>query len=381
MRVAIVGAGIVGLAYAWAAVRRGHHVTVFEKSSSAAGASIRNFGMVWPIGQPHGEPYQTAIATRQMWLELAEAAGVWVNRCGSIHLAYHEDELAVLREFAAAAPDWGIACQLQSAGQILERSNAANPRGLLGGLYSPTELCVNPRRSIHQIATWLAGHHGVDFQFSTWVTEVDSRTLRTADGRSWNFDHGVVCGGAEVSTLYPTLLRDAGVRVCKLQMLRTVAQPSGWCLGPHLAGGLTLRHYRSFEICPALNAVKQRIAAEKPELDRYGIHVMASQDDQGHVILGDSHEYDNQIDPFDKEVIDELILRELREIICLPTWEIESRWHGIYAKHPDQPICRVQPSPGVHVRTATGGAGMTMSMGLAQSDWTGWSDTNLLIQF
>jgi len=325
--------------------------------------------MVWPIGQPCGVSYQTALRSRQSWLSLSEAAGVWVNRCGSLHLAYHDDELAVLHEFAAAAPGFGVDCCLQSTNEIVSRSPAANPDGLLGGLYSPTELCVNPRVASAQIAKWLSNHHGVDFQFSTHVTGAESTTLRTADGNAWDFDRVIVCSGAEAGTLFPVQMRQSGLRLCKLQMLRTVAQPSDWRLGPHIAGGLTLRHYRSFEICPTLASLKQRIAAEKPELDRYGIHVMASQDDQGNVILGDSHEYDDQIDPFDKESIDDLIVQELKTLIRLPTWTIEARWHGLYAKHPESPIYRDEPMPGVYLRTGTGGAGMTMSFGLAEADW------------
>lgn len=372
MRVAIVGAGIVGLAHAWAAVRRGHSVAVFEKSPVAAGASIRNFGMVWPIGQPHGEPYRVAIVSRDSWIELAESAGVWANRCGSLHLAYQDDELAVLREFAAAAGDLGIACQWLGPADVMRRSGAANPAGLLGGIYSPTEICVNPRRAIPQIARWLADSLGVDFHFSTHITRADSTSLRSADGRGWDFDRVVVCGGSEAAMLFPDLIGESGIKLCKLQMLRTVTQPAGWLLGPHLAGGLTLRHYRSFEVCPSLEHYKKRIADEKPYLDRYGIHVMASQDDGGNVILGDSHEYDDSIEPFDKEQIDRWILEELRTILCLPDWSIESRWHGIYAKYPAGMIYSGDPSAGVHVRTGTGGAGMTLSFGLADGDWKRW---------
>lgn len=369
MRVGVVGAGIVGLAYAWAAAARGHQVTVLEKSSAASGASIRNFGMIWPIGQPHGESYRTAMRSRQLWLELSETAGVWVNRCGSLHLAYQEDELAILREFAAAAPDLGVDCALMSPAEVLTRSPAANPVGLLGGLFSPTELCVNPRQASGQIADWLAGRYGVSFRFSTRVTEAESTRLTAADRQTWDFDRVIVCGGAEADTLFPTQVRASGMRLCKLQMMRTIGQPAAWRLGPHLAGGLTLRHYRSFDICPTLADLRQRIAAEKPHLDRYGIHVMASQDDQGHVILGDSHEYDDQIGPFDQESIDAMILEELQTLVRLPTWSIESRWHGVYLKHPQDPIYRAEPAPWVYLRTGTGGAGMTMSFGIAEADW------------
>ena len=94
-RVAVVGAGIVGLAHAWAAARRGWEVVLLERNRQAQGASIRNFGMVWPIGQEHGALYQTAIESRSLWLELARETGLWARPCGSLHLAYRDDELAI----------------------------------------------------------------------------------------------------------------------------------------------------------------------------------------------------------------------------------------------------------------------------------------------
>lgn len=376
-QVAIVGAGILGLAHAWSASERGHQVTLFERDAAACGASIRNFGMIWPIGQPAGEMHDVALESRERWLRLAAEKATWVDRCGSIHLAHRADEWAVLEEFAAKSPELHVECKLLTAREVQDRTPAANPAGLVGGLFSSTELCVNPRAAIPRIAAWLTERFDARMLFGTVVRAVDASAagveLTTADGTKRRFDRAVVCGGVDCRRLFPDACAASGVRLCKLQMLKTCPQDGGWRIGPHLASGLTLRHYRNFEVCPSLPKLKQRIAGETPELDQYGIHVMASQNELGEVILGDSHEYEANVDPFDKSVIDELILRELRQIVHLPDWTIAERWHGFYEKHPRQPVLEAEPLPGVHLCTATGGAGMTMSFGLAERAWRRWS--------
>ena len=139
--------------------------------------------------------------------------------------------------------------------------------------------------------------------------------------------------------------------------------------GPMIASGLTLRHYANFAVCPALAALKARVAAEAPELDRWGVHVMVSQAADGALILGDSHEYGEPVQPFDTEEIDGLILRELRLIVDLPDWTIAQRWHGVYPKLAGKTHFFAQPLPGVVLFNGLGGSGMTMSFGLADSLW------------
>lgn len=375
-----MGAGIVGLAHAWSAAERGCQVTVFERSPRAAGASIRNFGMVWPIGQPHGEHYQTALLSRERWLLAAAEAGIWVNPCGSLHLAHRADEWTVLQQFSERSASLGITSQLLTPEQIRQHTPAANPTGLLGGLYSPTELCVNPREAVRGLPAWLQARYGVTFQFDTHVAGADvvsggpeAVQVTTSRGVAGRFDRVVICCGAELQTLFPELLATARLKRCKLQMLSIRGYETGWTLGPHLASGLTLRHYRNFEICPGLAALRQRIAEETPELEHFGIHVMASQNNHGEIILGDSHEYDDDIEPFDRTLIDRLILRELQKILQLPDWTIAEHWHGVYAKHPTQPVWEASPLPEVYLCTGTGGAGMTMSFGLAERMWDRWS--------
>jgi FAD dependent oxidoreductase TIGR03364 len=364
--VAIIGGGIVGLANAWMAARRNLKVVLFERTSVAQGASVRNFGMIWPVGQLAGETLTMAMRSRDLWLELNAAGAVELEECGSLHVAHQTDELAVLEEFCNLG---SYEVSMHTPAETLQKSSLVNPEGLLGAMWSPTELRVDPRTASANIAKWLAESQDVDTQFNTPIVGIDKKTMTAADGRQWSADKIVICSGSDLQTLYPDLLQQSGLKLCKLQMLKSIAQKETIPNSPHIASGLTLRHYSSFRECPSLQTLKARIAEQTPELDQYGIHVMASQFSNGEIILGDSHEYGDDITPFDSLEIDDLLLRELRKVICLEDWTIIERWHGIYAKHSDLPVYQASPEPGVFVMVGPGGAGMTMSFGLADHAW------------
>lgn len=368
--VAIVGAGIVGLAHAWMAARRGLQVVVFERSPQARGASVRNFGMIWPIGQPAGDLHALAMNARTLWLELDQRGVVRAEQCGSLHLAHRDDEWAVLQEFAERQSH---DVRLLTPAEVVARSSLAQPEGLRGGMFSAAELRVDPRTASARLTAWLQQQPGVTFRFCTPVVGVDRGSVRCSDGTTLRAERVIVCSNDDFETLFPDQLRESGLKRCKLQMLRTSAQADAVAGSPHIASGLTLRHYASFVPCASLAGLRERIAHESPELDRYGIHVMASPFPNGEVILGDSHEYDDEITPFDKSEIDDLILRELRRVIRLSDWSITERWHGIYARHPERPIFERAIDESVHLSVGTGGAGMTLAFGIAERMWNQWS--------
>ncbi len=371
--VAIVGGGIVGLAHAWSAAKRGKSVIVFERTPTAQGASIRNFGMVWPIGQPAGERYQIAMNSRRSWLELRDEAKIWVNECGSVHAAHELDERAVIEEFALRAAKAGTTCEYQTASDASKRFPSLEPNNLKGVLYSPTELCVDPRQVLQRLPIYLREKHQVLMQSSTTIIEINGRSLTAASGQSWRAERILVCSGTDFETLFPSEFAAAGIRKCKLQMMRTYPQPNDWRLGPHVAGGLTLCHYQSFQECPTLATLRQRYAHEYPNYIKHGIHVMVSQNAHGELIIGDSHEYDQDITIFDSTVIDDLILTYLKKLIRYPDLRIASRWHGIYAKHPQQPLVCLDPQPNCTIVVAPGGHGMTMSFGYAEAWWDAYT--------
>lgn len=360
----VIGAGIVGLAVARALAVRGYAVQVIDRNERAVGASIRNFGMVWPVGQPSGELYERAILSAQLWKEICNASGIWYDNAGSLHVARNSEEKQVLEELASIYQYRGY--RFLTPAETIAQSPAVIQKGLTGSLYSPQEIIVDPRMAIAAIPGWLTGKYNVRFIWGTAVTDVCYPAVYM--GREMKeADEIYVCSGADLETLYPEIFALLPITRCKLQMMRTAAQPANWRIGPALCGGLSLIHYPGFKAAASLAPLKRKYEAEYPEYLRWGIHVMVAQNQAGELTIGDSHEYGMTHDPFDRSHINALILDYLRQFACFRDNTITETWNGIYSKLTNgESHVVIAPEEGVTIINGLGGAGMTLSFGLCE---------------
>ncbi len=361
----IIGAGIVGLALARSLAIRGYKVTVFERNVKCVGASIRNFGMIWPVGQQNGLLYERALRSKSIWKEVCTEAGLWYEEKGSLHLAYNDLEVAVISEFAESNKNIRL-LQILNAEQTSKLSEAVNTYNLKAALYSKDEMVVEARTAIEKLPAYLNEKYDVEFHFNTAINFVDYPYVSSGK-KSWQADEIYVCSGADFETLYPEIFAENNFTKCKLQMMRLVTQENNSRIGPSLCGGLSLTHYKAFEVAASLSALRNFYKETMPDYLKWGIHVMVSQNETGQLTVGDSHEYGLVLDPFDKQFINELITNYLKNFASFKNWELLQSWHGIYPKRTSgESEFIYHPQEGVTIVNGIGGAGMTLSFGLAE---------------
>lgn len=362
----VVGAGILGMATARALAIKGYKVKVIERSQFSIGASIRNFGMLWPIGQPDGQLYDRAIRSREIWKEYLNASSIPFNPCGSLHLAYSKEEWHVLEELSDIFMDAGRPVNLINAEQIGNRFDGINQTNLIGGLFSNDEVIIDPREGIRNLPQYLTQKFGVKFIWGTAISRVKSGSVFSGTTR-YDADLIFICTGADFEVLYPEVFGLQNIIKCKLQMMRFVSDKPNYKLGTSICGGLSLLHYKSFAASKALEILKTKLQHELPEHLKWGIHVMVSQNMQGDLTVGDSHEYGLDFDPFDKQFINRLILDYLKNLVNTDQWKLTETWNGIYPKMTDgKTDLHIEVENDVHILNGIGGNGMTLSFGFAE---------------
>lgn len=358
---AVVGAGVLGLAHAYVAAKAGLRVAVIERDARANGASIRNFGFITVTGQERGDSWNLARRTRAVWAEVARAARLRIEQRGLFLTARSAEAVAVIDAFLAT--EMGQGCQLLTPDEFRGLAGGLGGPDLEGVLYSPHELRFESRAAIPALTAWLETALGVTFFNETVVFDAAPPQLGTSRGV---IEAGavVVCPGEDFVTLYRERIASYRLRKCRLSMLK-LADP-GLRLPGALMSDLSLTRYRGYAALPQAQALEARLRAEQPSHFEHGVHLIAAQGADGGLIVGDSHHYDHLPVPFAPAAAEHDILDEFARATGRDAPAVLERWTGVYAVADDRTYLIDTPEPGVRLVMVTSGTGASTSFGLAE---------------
>lgn len=359
---AVVGAGIVGLAHAFAAAKRGKRVVVIDRDAQANGASVRNFGFVTVTGQGAGDCWTMARRARSVWAETVADAGIEVLQQGLVVAARLPESQDVIDAFLKT--EMGEGCARITASEAKEFVPAIRADAAVAALHSPHELRVESRTAIPLLTRYLEQKHGVTFLWQTTVTAVDTPRVETSNGPV-EAETVIVCPGDDYTGLFAERIAAYGPTRCKLQMLR-VKPAAPVTFRSAVMSDLGLGRYLGYADLPEAAPLKARLDAEMAAHRANGIHLIVTQSADGSLVVGDSHHYAATPDPFAHDDVDALILDEFDRVLDLPGRMIAERWIGTYASAPDRWRLTDRPSDAVRVVIVTSGCGASTAFGIGE---------------
>jgi FAD dependent oxidoreductase TIGR03364 len=378
----IIGAGVLGTFHAYHAAKAGKRVLLLEKDRYPVGATVRNFGQVVPSGLA-GRWFEYGRRSLDIYRAIQQETDITIRENGTIYIASDADEWLLATELHDRYQGIGYPSELLTKAQCLAKYPSLQPDYVLGGIYFPQEMSVEPEQMIHRLIAHTQQKYGVDYRPGSAVVDVQSKAggaVVTLSNRQ-RFEAGqvLICSGHEVRLLFPEVLADAGLVVSKLQML-LAAPVAGLNLPGNILTGLSIRRYEAFQECPsygqvAASAPAHPATADRAELKKWGIHILFKQATDGSIIVGDSHEYAPATEAEDlgyhtQDFINDLMLAEARRIVTFPL-TIQKTWAGFYSQTPAE-IFEHRIDDSIRIITGIGGKGMSSSAGYAEANIKNW---------
>jgi glycine oxidase len=229
LRVAIVGAGVIGLSIAWRLAQRGAKVAVFDRDETGRGASHAAAGMLAACAEV--EPGEERLftlnrASQALWpdfaaeLERASGQSIDLRREGTLVVALTADDRARLTHHLEFQHGLGLTLEWLSGAQAKRREPHLNPN-LIGAVFSPEDHQVDNRKVAAALRV-AAGRAGVEIHEHAPVERIAIEGGRASGvvvaGAAHRADVVVVAAGAWSRAIEGLTVRPP-VRPVKGQML------------------------------------------------------------------------------------------------------------------------------------------------------------------
>ncbi len=237
VKIGIVGAGIMGLAAAWALAKRGARVSIFEQYAipNPLGSSVDQHRLIrYPYGSDAGycRMVDAAFASwDRLWADLGER---FYAETGTIAVDGGGADWA--QRSAVSMREAGIAFETLDGDALARRFPHMRPDGVGSAIYEPRGGALFAGRIVERLAHHL-GTHGTALHAKTKVADVDPERarIRTADSAVHAFDRVIVAAGPWVTQLAPGLAaRVTPSRQIVVYLDPPRAEAAAWAAAPML---------------------------------------------------------------------------------------------------------------------------------------------------